>query len=72
MKEKSDPALRILLEMRTRVAPDVDESLVLSLYAIQKRHQYDQDRTRSLNQMERLIDDYVDRLAGSVHGDDRK
>ncbi|WP_414899727.1 DNA modification system-associated small protein [Sphingomonas flavalba] len=57
---EEDLALQTLLAARAEVAPDVDESLLRACYAIQRRHQFNNDRTQSSVAMERLIDELVD------------
>lgn len=59
MSDKEDLALQTLLAVRAEIAPDVDEDLLKHCYAIQKRHQFNSDRTQSSVAMERLIDDDV-------------
>lgn len=59
MSEKEDLALQTLLAIRGEIAPDIDEDLLKNCYAIQKRHQFNSDRTQSSVAMERLIDEDV-------------
>ena len=54
---EGDLALETLLEMRRQAAPDLDEALIRSCYAIQKRHQFDDSRGASAQAMDRLIDE---------------
>ena len=61
-QNSEDPAVETLVAVRTEVAPDLDEQLVRSCYAIQKKHQFDQDRSQSVQAMDRLIEEYVDRI----------
>jgi hypothetical protein len=60
MSENDDLALATLLEVRAEVAPDLDENLLRTAYAIQRRHQFSDDHTQSSAAMERLIDEAVD------------
>ena len=57
MSEVSDLALETLMEVRAEVAPDLDEDLLRACYAIQRRHQFSEDRTQPAAAMERLIDE---------------
>jgi hypothetical protein len=57
-----DLALETLLEMRREVAPDLDEALVRSCYAIQKRHQFDDSRGASAQAMDKLIEETLNAL----------
>lgn len=59
MSENEDLAMQTLLAVRSEIAPDIDEKLLLDCYAIQKRHQFSDDRTQSSTAMERLIDEEV-------------
>lgn len=63
MSDQEDLALQTLLAVRAEIAPDVDEDLLKNCYAIQKRHQFNSDRTQSSVAMERLIDDDVAAVA---------
>ena len=58
-----DLAFETLQSVRTAVAADLPEELLGACYDIQKKHQYDKDRTASARAMERLIDEYVDKLS---------
>jgi hypothetical protein len=57
MSEVNDLALETLMAVRAEVAPDLDEDLLRSCYAIQRRHQFSEDRTQPAAAMERLIDE---------------
>jgi hypothetical protein len=57
-----DLALETLLEMRREAAPDLDEALVRSCYAIQKRHQFDDSRGASAQAMDKLIEETLNAL----------
>lgn len=65
MNNEKDLALQTLLDVRAELAPDVDEDLLRACYAIQRRHQFNGDRTQSSIAMEKLIDEIVD---ASVRG----
>lgn len=54
-----DLAKQTLLATRDEVAPDLDEQILQSCYAIQRRHQFNEDRSQSSTAMERLIDQAV-------------
>jgi hypothetical protein len=60
MNDGEDLALQTLLAARAEVAPEIDESLLRACYAIQRRHQFNNDRAQSSVAMERLIDELVD------------
>ena len=54
-----DLALETLLPTRDAVAPDIELATLRQCYLIQRRHQFDADRTFSSKAMERLIDETV-------------
>jgi hypothetical protein len=54
--EKDDLGLETLLAIRKELAPQLDEHLLRQCYAIQRRHQFDADRSNSVAAMDRLID----------------
>lgn len=58
-----DLALLTLLRVAPEVAPDIPESLLKSLFAVQRRHQFDSDRSASLQVMQRLLEEYVSQKA---------
>ena len=60
---EEDLAFETLQSVRAELAADLPEDLVSACYAIQKKHQFDQDRAASARAMERLIDEYVDELS---------
>lgn len=59
MESSDDLALETLLAVRGEIAPDLDEQLIRQCYALQKKHQFDRERSQSVQAMERLIDDHV-------------
>lgn len=60
MTESSDDlALETLLAVRAEIAPDLDEQLLRSCYALQKQHQFNRDRSQSAQAMDRLVEDRV-------------
>jgi hypothetical protein len=58
-EDDEDLALQTLLATWAEVAPYIDQDLLRKCYAIQKRHQFNDDRTQSLMAMDRLIDEAV-------------
>ena len=61
---EEDLALHTLLTVRAEIAPDLEEETLCQCYAIQKKHQFNNDRTQSSSAMERLIDLKIESLAG--------
>ena len=64
MKPDEDLTLETLLAVRSEKEFDVDEALLKQCYQVQKRFQFNDDRTVSLAEMEKLIDAYVRLLVG--------
>ena len=60
-----DLALETLLKVRAELAPEVDEQLVRSCYAIQKKHQFDKDRSTAFQAMEHLIEEHLDKTSSA-------
>ena len=53
---EDDLALQTLLAIATITAPSLDTTLLRQCYAIQKKHQFSDDRAQSSAAMEKLID----------------
>ena len=69
-QNSDDPAIETLIAVRAEVSPDLDEQLIRRCYAIQKKHQFDDDRSASLQAMDRLIEEYVDAAMAGSSGTD--
>jgi len=54
-----DIALTTLMAVAREVAPDFPEDVVHGLYALQKRHQFDSDRSGSIQEMQRFLEAHV-------------
>jgi len=54
-----DLTLDTLLAVRKEIAPDLDETLLTRCYSIQKQFQFLDDRTVSVSEMDKLIDENV-------------
>jgi hypothetical protein len=52
-----DMALTALLSVARDVAPDVPEELITTIYALQSRHQFDDDPDVRVEAMRRLIEE---------------
>lgn len=61
-EQNDDLGLETLLSVRASLRPSVDEQLLRQCYIIQKRHQFDRDRTQSSTAMERLVETAVSTL----------
>jgi hypothetical protein len=62
MKENEDFALTAFLESAKINAPDLPEEILLKLYDVQKRHQYndEKDRAVSTREMQKIIENFID------------
>ncbi len=58
-----DLGLSTLLEVRDELGLHVSDELVRKIHAIQKKYQFEQDRTLSHQATERLIDETLDQSA---------
>lgn len=54
-----DLALAALLAAATDVEARLSESFISASYAIQRRHQFNQDQTASLHDLEKLVEDHL-------------
>lgn len=57
--DRDDLVWKSLLETAQEVAGEVPVDFLLKAYEIQKKHQFSQDSSESLQLMERLIDEQV-------------
>lgn len=62
--EREDPALATLRAVANEGDDCLPSDLVEKLYRLQKRHQFDVDRAVSVQEMQRLLEQYVDSLEG--------
>jgi hypothetical protein len=67
-QDTPDLVLAALLTVAHDVAPELPKDLLRKAYAIQRTHQFDRDRTVSLQNMQRLADEYVNSLSSSPTG----
>jgi hypothetical protein len=54
-----DLALNALLAAATDVEADLPKDFIKATYAIQRRHQFNQDQTISMHDLEKLVEDYL-------------
>jgi len=66
MSEEIELGLDTLLGVRDELQSDLQDQLLQSCFEIQRKHQFSHDRTLSTVAMERLIDDYVEKLVGDT------
>jgi len=62
MSENEDFALTAFLKSAEINAPDLPRDLLVSIYSIQKRHQYDDEKDRSVptREMQKIVENFVD------------
>lgn len=60
--EQEDIALATLRALAIEDSSVLPLTLIETLYLLQKRHQFDVDRGASLQQMQRVLEDYVNSL----------
>lgn len=61
-----DLALTALLAAAKDVETPLPESFIKASYDIQRRHQFNQDQTASLHNLEKLVEDHVGQNLGEV------
>ena len=60
--ENEDLALKTFLVVADKLAPEVSKDLLQRVYALQKTHQFDRDRAVSLQEMQKLVEQYANAL----------
>ena len=64
MSDDKELGLETLLVVRTELGVDVDDDLLEACFQIQKKYQFNHDRTLSTQAMDRLIEDRVEKAGG--------
>ena len=59
MSNNHELGLEVILEVKSELDVDIDEDLLKKCFELQREHQFNHDRTRSLQEMRNLIDEYV-------------
>lgn len=59
MEERDDMVWKALVEMAKDVVPEIPVEFLREIYEIQKKHQFSQDSSESVQLMEQLIDAQV-------------
>lgn len=57
----ADVALATLKAVAAEIALDIPENVIERLYVLQKRHQFDSDRSASIQEMKRILEAHVER-----------
>ena len=58
-ENEQDLALDALLAAAKDIEMSLPESFIKASYAIQRRHQFNQDQTISLHDLEKLVEDHI-------------
>ena len=61
-ENEQDLALTALLAAAQDIEISLPESFIKAAYAIQRRHQFNQDQTISLHDLEKLVEDHVGQM----------
>lgn len=61
MPDDNELGLETLLEVKTEMGVDLDDELLEACFEIQKKYQFNHDRTLSTQAMDRLIEDRVEK-----------
>lgn len=61
MSVDSELGLATLLAVRTELDVDLEDRILQACFEIQKKYQFNHDRTLSTQAMDRLIEDYVEK-----------
>ena len=51
--------LEVVLKVKSELDIDIDADFLRKCFELQREHQFNHDRTRSLQEMRNLIDEYV-------------
>ena len=63
MSNSRELGLETLFAVRNKLGVDLDDNLLLACFEIQKKYQFNHDRTLSSRAMDKLIEDYVERAS---------
>lgn len=64
MSDDNELGLETLLAVKAELGADLDDELLEACFEIQKKYQFNHDRTLSTQAMDRLIDDRVEKVGG--------
>ena len=59
MSNNHEWGLEVILEVKSKLGIDIDEDLLKKCFDIQRDHQFNHDRNRSMQEMRNLINEYV-------------
>ena len=63
MSHDHELGLETLLTVKRELGVDLDESILEACFEIQKKYQFNHDRTLSTQAMDRLIEDCVEKVS---------
>ena len=66
MSKDHEIGLNTLLDVRTKLKVDLNDEFLVACFEIQKKYQYSHDRTSSSQAMNRLIEDYVEKIGSEL------
>lgn len=69
MSDDRELGLETLLAVRTELGVGLDDGLLEACFEIQKKYQFNHDRTLSTQAMDRLIEDCVEKAGGKITED---
>ena len=69
MSDDYELGLQTLLAVRTEMGVDLDDDFLQKCFEIQKKYQFNHDRTLSTQAMDRLIEDRVEKAGGKHTAD---
>lgn len=64
MSDDNELGLETLLAVKAELGVDLDDELLEACFEIQKKYQFNHDRTLSTQAMDRLIEDRVEKSGG--------
>ncbi|WP_281019568.1 DNA modification system-associated small protein [Minwuia sp. IMCC3077] len=70
MSDDSELGLETLLAVKAELGVDLDDELLEACFEIQKKYQFNHDRTLSTQAMDRLIEDRVEKAGGKQTEDE--
>ena len=69
MPDDQELGLETLLAVKTELGVDLDDDLLEACFEIQKKYQFNHDRTLSTQAIDRLIEDRVEKAGGKQSKD---
>ena len=69
MSDERQLGIETLLAVRTDLDVGLDDDLLEACFEIQKKYQFNHDRTLSTGAVDRLIESYVEKLSSTIAKD---